>query len=627
MYAGEGMIEKIDDQLLKILSQEESYVSAKRLSIQIGKSVKTVQTRLNEMNSYLEKSGASIEVKRGYGYKLTINDERAFQSFYSANQFNELVVTQDILTYLITADEYVKADDMADHLYLSKSTLTKGLNQIRQILGAYSLKLVVRPHYGFKIVGQEFDIRRFLTSNYVRKTTIFQKDESVMKDIRVILDEVIENLHYHMPDYLREALVYHIHISLVRITKGKLIDNPDMIFDSVENEEVAFLDKLLVNLEKYFDIVYPQEEKDYLLIQIISKKELESNSSSKIPEEINELVEKVFNDILRTTGIDLHNDFDLRVMLGLHLVPLKFRLEHNVILKNPLYEQIRTECVGGYELSLVAASTISNVWGYEISEEELSYFALHFNVALKKEHEKVVRRNILIVCGSGRASAQMILYSFKQHFGQYIENAYVCDRNQVESYLDQHDIDYIFTTISLEISTSIPILEFSFFLNERQVKKIKSLLSEKVKRADVIRYFRPSMFFIDLESTNKEDVLREMVGKIRKKNNLPNNFLSLVLERETLFSTDLLQNVAIPHPVELCTDTTFVSVALLKQPIFWGKQKVKIVLLASLERNSSERLFFLYEWLIQLFSDQENVHALLESPSYETFMNQIVNLL
>ena len=62
MYAGEGMIEKIDDQLLKILSQEESYVSAKRLSIQIGKSVKTVQTRLNEMNSYLEKSGASIEV-------------------------------------------------------------------------------------------------------------------------------------------------------------------------------------------------------------------------------------------------------------------------------------------------------------------------------------------------------------------------------------------------------------------------------------------------------------------------------------------------------------------------------------------------------------------------------------
>ena len=152
-------------------------------------------------------------------------------------------------------------------------------------------------------------------------------------------------------------------------------------------------------------------------------------------------------------------------------------------------------------------------------------------------------------------------------------------------------------------------------------------MSEKVKRADVIRYFRPSMFFIDLESTNKEDVLREMVGKIRKKNNLPNNFLSLVLERETLFSTDLLQNVAIPHPVELCTDTTFVSVALLKQPIFWGKQKVKIVLLTSLERNSSERLFFLYEWLIQLFSDQENVHALLESPSYETFMNQIVNLL
>ena len=140
-------------------------------------------------------------------------------------------------------------------------------------------------------------------------------------------------------------------------------------------------------------------------------------------------------------------------------------------------------------------------------------------------------------------------------------------------------------------------------------------MSEKVKRADVIRYFRPSMFFIDLESTNKEDVLREMVGKIRKKNNLPNNFLSLVLERETLFSTDLLQNVAIPHPVELCTDTTFVSVALLKQPIFWGKQKVKIVLLTSLERNSSERLFFLYEWLIQLFSDQENVHALLESPS------------
>lgn len=105
---------------------------------------------------------------------------------------------------------------------------------------------------------------------------------------------------------------------------------------------------------------------------------------------------------------------------------------------------------------------------------------------------------------------------------------------------------------------------------------------------------------------------------------LPKHFKELVLKREELFTTDLLPDVALPHPIESCTDFTFVSVSFLKKSIDWGNQKVRLILLISMSKVSSEKYVFLYERIIKMLLNQEVLYRMIDQPDYETFINELI---
>ncbi|WP_102268269.1 BglG family transcription antiterminator [Massilicoli timonensis] len=622
------MIEKIDYQILKILMESDAYVSGNKIATLLDKSTKTIQHRIRCLEDELTSYGAKIAVKHGFGYLLVIEDQQLFDQLLSNVPYTEEQLVDQILSRLVTENGYLKSDDLTEEFFISKSTLTKILKKIRHILANYNLKIQMKPHYGIRIIGEEFDLRRFISSNYVQRLVednfyYFSKSDKAYCKIKQIIEKVFEDQKYSMPDYLQEALSSHLYISVKRIMEGKEIDY-SLGQQKVSSNMNDLADELIDCLENEFAITFSASEREYILLQILSKRELDQKHNQQIPEAINQLVEKILITIRDIIGIDLLDDFNLRIMLGLHLLPLKFRLEHDVVLKNPICEQIKTQCVSGYELSLIAAEVIKDEWGFELSEQEISYFALHFNVALKKEIQNIRKKKILIVCGSGRATSQMIFYNFQQYFQQYIEKADICDVNQIERYLQNHAIDYIFTTVPLNVDTSIPVFEFSFFLNERTVKRIQSILSEEIQKSDAIAYFRPSLFFTNLDVKDKEEALDRIIDRVGENVKLPKHFKELVLKREELFTTDLLPDVALPHPIESCTDFTFVSVSFLKKSIDWGNQKVRLILLISMSKVSSEKYVFLYERIIKMLLNQEVLYRMIDQPDYETFINELI---
>ena len=48
----------------------------------------------------------------------------------------------------------------------------------------------------------------------------------------------------------------------------------------------------------------------------------------------------------------------------------------------------------------------------------LHILRLHFNVALEKKREKQTKEKVLIVCGSGRASSELLRYQIEEKFGK-----------------------------------------------------------------------------------------------------------------------------------------------------------------------------------------------------------------
>ena len=111
-----------------------------------------------------------------------------------------------------------------------------------------------------------------------------------------------------------------------------------------------------------------------------------------------------------------------------------------------------------------------------------------------------------------------------------------------------------------------------------------------------------------------------MTMRIRNYRKVPRNFKELVLLREKKAVTEFGNLIAIPHPYRVCTDETFVCVALLKRPILWDKQKVQLVFLLSIEKNKNRDLQKFYTLTSKMLTSKDYVKLLLHEKRYSTMM-------
>ena len=63
------------------------------------------------------------------------------------------------------AEAYVKADDLAEKMFISRSQLTKDLRVIRELMKRYDLTLVSIPYHGLTVKGSELQ-KRLCMSDY-----------------------------------------------------------------------------------------------------------------------------------------------------------------------------------------------------------------------------------------------------------------------------------------------------------------------------------------------------------------------------------------------------------------------------------------------------------------------------
>ncbi len=62
---------------------------------------------------------------------------------------------QYILKYILYNNTYIKLEDLANSLYVSKFTILNDIKRIKPILLKYNLILVSKPYYGVKIEGRK----------------------------------------------------------------------------------------------------------------------------------------------------------------------------------------------------------------------------------------------------------------------------------------------------------------------------------------------------------------------------------------------------------------------------------------------------------------------------------------
>jgi len=623
--------------LISIICRSQDLISMKEIANKMEISPSKVKNLIRQANVFLDPKIARIEGKagNGQGYHIDVYDPEKLERLLETEGWNNADAdSREIrilnLLNILLSNEYVKAQDLQEQLFISKTQLNKDLRVIRELLEPYELNLKSVPYHGLSIEGNEFN-KRLCLSNYLQRDIHFDWDqislidETIPKElkmtIRKILYHRLKEENFNVSENAFQSLVTHLCIMLLRVRK-----NLNIAPVYINRQEIETDDKLhelsrliLSDIEKEYDIRFTSGEEMYLLIHLAGKRYWENDENIVVSQEINNLINRLLEHIKEEYHVDFFNSFDLRIQLNLHMIPLQTRIRYNLNMINPLLNEIKARFVFEFDMALSCCRIIEKEYNCILSEDEASYIALYFGLEMDK-NKIINKKKALLVCQSGKVSTMILKNQLLEKFSAYLDRIDSCLLIELQD-IDLSEYQYIFSTIPISQRVQIPIINIQYFLTESEYHGIESILKNTTFAFD--EFFDPDLFITGIKARDKETIIREMVETIRKKKNIPDDFYDMVIEREEISPTDFTYKTALPHPSRPIDLDTFVCIGILSKSVVWSSKRVQVVLLISVKKKSSGSIQDFYKKITGFISDKEKIDSLIEDPTFAHFKSLI----
>lgn len=409
-----------------LMDNADQYITSMELATHLTCSDRTVRNYLKSLVGMpTSQTGWKIIAKQGHGYRFIIDNKDVYQKFLQKEVLGEASTEaiegiddryNYILNKLLFEQESIYFDDLADELYVSRSTLSSDFKKIRQDLSKYDLEIESKPKRGVYVTGDERNIRRFIIEfffhdkffqilhNYI-KLEVSGRPISLEELTIIVLDECREG-QLKLSDFVIQNLVIHIALSLKRIGEGFQIKQLDSWSMDEYREEGKIAEKILKRVYHSTGLKFPKEEVDYITLHLVSKGNLQTNKCEK--EDVAQQIRKQLLFVLEQSNFTheypFKNDFQLIEGLVAHLSTLFVRLKNHVKMDNPLLAEIQNHYAGVLEMTGNILSAMPIFANEKLSADEVAYVALHFMTSLERLKEKQ-KFNILVICATGYGSA------------------------------------------------------------------------------------------------------------------------------------------------------------------------------------------------------------------------------
>ncbi|WP_017434085.1 BglG family transcription antiterminator [Saccharococcus caldoxylosilyticus] len=643
-------------EIIKELVSNDEPVTSDYLSKMVGVTPRTIRNDIRALNLELKKIGIKIEAVRGVGYfispKLDHKDKELIEELFQLNeqQGSHVPISPEerviyILKSIIMADDYITIEQLANQLFVSKSTVDNDLKQVEELLNKYEVTLVKKPNFGIKVIGDEMKIR-FCLSNCLSNMKNEQSQQEISFDNLTILNGIdidliksitrkqIEYLPFKLAELSFNNLIIHIAIAIQRIKKGKYIEFDSFELSRIkEQQEYNIAQNIVQSLEEAFSIKIPKQEIAYIAIHLLGAKQFQDrkllqDDFIKLIEETNfQLVKDILSEINRVYRINLNHDNELIYGLGLHLRSAMNRMRYKMNLRNPMLNEIKGNFPFSFELAVVASEVIQRKYAITINEDEIGYIAIHLAAAIERiknvKRRKVKR--VAVVCASGMGTAKLLAASIESKFpGLKIVGTY-------PSYsikeIENDDVDLILSTVPIKEERAIPILHIHPLLRDKDVEKVNEYISRKYLDEKSFKklqnLFSEELFFPEIDKKDPIGIIKSMTYVLNIKGYVDDSFLDSVLEREKISPTSIGNLVAIPHPVKPNALSSCIAIGIMKKPVKWGKHHVQLVLLLALNEKDKDKYSDLFNQLWLLVQDKKLVAELCKSSYFAQFIKRL----
>lgn len=593
-----------------------------------GRSRATISKYLDQLEVKLSGTGIELVRKRNKGIYLKGDVEKLI----TGDMTKAFGSDDDLIVYLLNAKEPIVLDELAEKFYLSRSTLVRKLNELRD---NYDLK-IHSSKAGIWLDADSFSTRQAmikLLKSRLRVKVEHRKqrfcfvvavDDSVqnfldiklLQQVEAVINEFKELTHLKMQHYDFEILLLQTTLA-VQSAMHKAVDTTDRPPRLSEN--TIFLANLV--LEK-FGITLPDRELEHLdkTVTLIQK----SNISSKLTDRAANL--ELVDDLKKM--LDIYDDILLR-NLTVHIGLLLNRSQLGVKITNPYKAKIKRTYPLAMDQALTLADKLSKKYGIKFNEDEICFLALHFESFIERKRNATDKRlRVIIVCSTGYGSAMLLKQQINEHYSSKIK---VLDTLSVDELMERQlvNVDLVISTIPLNVPGITSVYVTPLLTSDDQLAIEGTLASKqkKVKNDNVLFDLLPkdAIVFTDKTQLDQDSAIKLLVERLIKSGYVKTEMLAEALKRERLASTGL-GDFAIPHGKVDKIISPVIGVLVAPQGIKWGKHCVKIAFFIALNQPIDGDLEKMYRYFYKIIQDPRKLKKLYHTQNATEFLHVLKQL-
>lgn len=469
----------------------------------IGISERNLRYKIDDYNYYLKQLGLpEIEIrKRELVVKNSLEEivERVAgnMSLYS---FTKEEREKVILTDIFFNNEKTTLENLENKCEVSELTLRNDLKALEDYVKTFIISLDMKT---LNYYGEEKNIRRLFLDILLKNYTIryldngkikieknyqygfficwnkmdeYFSEENIEKAVK-ILKQILDAAKKTVGDENFKVLLFYILIALKRHEEYpiKFLKNMEFLEKSEEYSKVektfseyGFSKSEIFNMTEYF----------------LGSHSFGFDASFYINwVQIEISMMRLIKEVAKSGYEELEKDMFLLENLINHIKPAIYRAKKGIRLPCEIYDEFKET----YPLVL---NIVSKAWDkvgidIKISDDELAYIAMHFQLAMKRIKSKKLE-NILIVCGAGYSTSRFLSASIKEHFNVNIVD--IIPYNELENYKNE-DIDLVVTTIDGVKFKDIKVLKVSPILSTEDIIRLKNeklSYAKNIKLSDIL---------------------------------------------------------------------------------------------------------------------------------------------
>lgn len=616
--------------LLNLFSNLDAPVSLQVFTDQFHLSLRSIQTDIAEIKETIKEHGLYIENNKNCICMSITNQETAniFMNSiiqdYNLNQFFEDQSSRIsyIISKLLDSNDYLKSADLADEMYISRSQISNDIKLAKNMLSSYHLTLISKPYYGIKIIGKENDIRNYIIQEKLKIKNLvcdeithsFNSHEHI-DDINNIVIKILTHSHYIISDIALQNLILHIVTAVNRIKPGHLIHMDSLNISPVYAHVIEISKNILEKCADIYNFEFNDDEIFFLALNLYGKREFDKQEF--ITDEINNLVFLGLYKIKEIFGLDFTSNLNLRISLGLHILPLLTRINTNMQLRNIMTFNIKQKYTLAYDLASTFTNTIIPS-DKKILDDEIAYVALHF-VNYIDENSPQKKKRMLIISSLRRSETILLQNNILRNFPS-IKEVKIIPKNSLST-TNVNNYNVICTTENDIFINNNKIQKISYFFNDTDIKKIELLLDGFNGPKDILDCFSEDLFYYG-DAPSKNAVIKRLYEMAYKQGLADEKLYHSIMNHENVTSTYFGNYLAIPHPEIFLSETSFISVAILSKPILWDDEYVDIVFLVSIQKNNPNA-FKLWSYLSFLISNNTTLEEIKKEPTFQNLSKVI----